>query len=183
MKRILAALFLALVVALVVASGVASAVPPHNFTAGGGKVVTKRFSDTQTTVEKFAFIAFSAHAIGSTTEARNGHFVYHDTTTTPSGTFEFELKGSINCVLWSGNHAAFSGLIKKSTASPTASPILGDVEGQHAFFAVADNDSIGTPDQFGFFGTDPRRCPHLYDPFVSIPPITRGNILVSGAAQ
>jgi hypothetical protein len=177
MKRILAALFLALVVALVVASGVASAAPPHNFTAGGGKVVTNA-SDTRTTVEKFAFIAFSAHAIGSTTEARNGHFVYHYTTTTPSGTFEFELKGSINCVLWSGNHAAFSGLIKKSTGSP----ILGDVEGQHAFFAVADNDSIGTPDQFGFFGTDPRRCPHLYDPW-NLPPITRGNILVSNAAQ
>jgi hypothetical protein len=77
MKRILAALFLALVVALVGTIGVASADPPHNFTTGGGKVVVTLIPDS-TRVEKFAF---SAHAIGSTTGARNGHYVYEQTQT------------------------------------------------------------------------------------------------------
>jgi hypothetical protein len=78
MKRILAALFLALVVALVGPIGVAGADPPHDFTTGGGKVVVTLIPDSQTMVEKFAF---SAHAIGSTTGARNGHYVYEQTQT------------------------------------------------------------------------------------------------------
>jgi hypothetical protein len=104
MKRLLGALFLALVVALVVPIGVAGADPPHDFTTGGGKVVTTR-SDSTTLEEKFAFSAHHKGDSSSTTVARNGHYVYHRTFTSSDGTIlgSVVLKGSVDCVLVSGN--------------------------------------------------------------------------------
>jgi hypothetical protein len=182
MKRILAALFLALVVALVGPIGVAGADPPHDFTTGGGKVVTTR-SDSTTLEEKFAFSAHHEGDSSSTTVARNGHFVYQQTVTLSDGTIgEFDIKGSVDCVLVSGNQAAFSGPIEKSKSSNNvpAPPV-----GAQAFFAVADNDSIGTPDQFSFLGFQDRLPPQpcfLPDPDeFPFTPITSGNILVNDA--
>jgi hypothetical protein len=166
MKRILAALFLALVVALVGTIGVASAAPPHNFTTGGGKVVTTLIPDS-TQVEKFAF---SAHAIGSTTGARNGHFVYEQTLTEPA--VRLELKGSVACVRVEGNRASFSGLIEKASSSDPDGP---DLVGSFANFNVADN-----PDQFLFGGIS-------MSPTCGIPlqgnPLTSGNIVVNNAQE
>jgi hypothetical protein len=169
MKRILAALFLALVVALVGTIGVASAAPPHNFTTGGGKVVTTLIPDS-TQVEKFAF---SAHAIGSTTGARNGHFVYEQTLTEPA--VRLELKGSVACVRVEGNRASFSGLIEKSKTNP-------NLVGSFASFNVVDNDQPpgngADPDQFLFGGISG-------SPTCGIPlegnPLTSGNIVVNDA--
>ena len=167
MKRILAALFVALGVALVGTIGVASAAPPHNFTTGGGKVVTTLIPDS-TQVEKFAF---SAHAIGSTTAARNGHFVYEQTLTFSTGsTRTLELKGRVACVRVEGNRASFSGLIEKASSSD---PDDTDLVGSFANFDVADN-----PDQFLFAGTS-------MSPTCGIPlagnPLTSGNIVVNNA--
>jgi hypothetical protein len=121
MKRLLSALFLALVVALVGPIGVAGADPPHDFTTGGGKVVTTAGSgsDSLTIEEKFAFSAHHEDDSSSTTVARNGHYVYHRTVTTSEGTIldelSFDLKGSVDCVRVSGNQAAFSRPIEKSS--------------------------------------------------------------------
>jgi hypothetical protein len=175
MKRILAALFLALVVALVGTIGVASADPPHDFTTGGGKVV--ELSADTTRVDKFAFSAHDEDDSDLTTAARNGHYVYQLTVTTPTSTVKLDLKGSVDCVLVSGNQAAFSGPIEKSSNEDLV-PV-----GAQAFFAVADNDSTGTPDQFSFLGFQdllpPQPC------FVPGPEfftsITSGNILVNDA--
>jgi hypothetical protein len=165
MKRLLAALFLALVVALVGTIGVASADPPHNFTTGGGKVVVTLIPDI-TRVEKFAF---SAHAIGSTTGARNGHYVYEQTQTFPDvpQTVRLELKGSVDCVRVVGNGASFVGRIEKSNDP--------NLVGSFANFDVADN-----PDQFLFAGIS-------MSPTCGIPvpgnPLTSGNIVVNNAQE
>jgi hypothetical protein len=170
MKRTLAALFLALVVALVGTIGVAGAKPPHNFTTGGGKVVTTLIPDS-TGVEKFAF---SAHAIGSTTVARNGHFVYEQTLTQP--VVRLELKGRVACVRVVENGASFVGLIEKSNES--------NLVGSFASFYVVDNDQPhgngADPDQFLFGGI-------LGSPTCSLPgpgnPLNSGNIVVNNAQQ
>jgi hypothetical protein len=170
MKRILAALFLALVVALVGTIGVASAAPPHDFTTGGGKVVTT-FTPDSTRVEKFAF---SAHAIGSTTGAR-GHYVYEETHTFPEVplTVRLELKGSVDCVRVVDNGASFSGRIEK-----TNDPSL---VGSFAIFDVVDNDQPrgngADPDQFLFGGTSASSTCHP----IPLPgnPLSSGNIVVN----
>jgi hypothetical protein len=168
MKRILAALFLALVVALVGTIGVASADPPHNFTTGGGKVVVTFIPDS-TRVEKFAF---SAHAIGSTTGARNGHYVYEQTQTQP--TVRLELKGSVDCVRVEDNRASFVGPIEKSNVS--------NLVGSFANFNVVDNDqppgSGADPDQFLFGGIS-----SISNCGIPLPgnPLTSGNIVVNNA--
>jgi hypothetical protein len=172
MKRILAALFLALVVALVGTIGVASAAPPHNFTTGGGKVVVPLTPDS-TRVEKFAF---SAHAIGSTTVARNGHYVYERTTTfTPTLSTTSEIKGSVDCVRVVGNSAHFVGLIEKS--NDPDNPV-----GLFANFDVVDNDQPpGTgadPDEFTFSGTSSSATCGLP---LRGNPLTSGNIVVNNA--
>jgi hypothetical protein len=172
MKRMLAALFLALVVALLGTIGVASAGPPHNFTTGGGKVVVTLIPDS-TRVEKFAF---SAHAIGSTTAARNGHYVYEQTQTFTEvpPTVRLELKGSVDCVRVEDNRASFVGSIQKSNRS--------NLVGSFAYFDVVDNDQPpgngADPDQFLFGGTSSiSTC--------GIPlegnPLTSGNIVVNNA--
>ena len=169
MKRLFPALFLGLVVALVGASGVASADPPNDFTTGGGKL--ERTQGARTIEEKFAFSAHDEDDSVSTTAARNGHYVYEQTITTPMSTSEFDLKGSVDCVRVSGNQAGFSGLIEKSSNNPS-------LEGLRAFFSVADNDSIGTPDEFRFIGVSASTLPCILSPSA---PITSGNILVSDA--
>jgi hypothetical protein len=172
MKRLLAALFLALVGALVGTIGVASADPPHNFTTGGGKVVVTLIPDS-TRVEKFAF---SAHAIGSTTGARNGHYVYEQTTTfTPTLSTTLEIKGSVDCVRVEGNRAHFVGPIEKS--NDPNNPV-----GLFANFDVADNDpphgTGAAPDQFLFSGTSSSATCGI--PFAGNP-LTSGNIVVNNA--
>jgi hypothetical protein len=147
MKRLLAALFLALVVALVGASGVASADPPNDFTTGGGKVEETTAPET-TSVEKFAFSAHDEDATGPTTGARNGHYVYERTITSPTSSTTVEVKGSVDCVWVQGRSAFFGGPIEK-TNNP-------DLVGWFAYFDVTDNDQPpfnGTaPDQFGLAG-------------------------------
>ena len=175
MKRLLAALFLALVVALVVASGVASADPPNDFTTGGGKIEST--AGVATIEEKFGFSAHDEDNSPSTSAARNGHYVYQRTVTTPSGTSEFDLKGSVDCVVVSGTQAFFSGPIKKSS-NP-------NLEGFNAAFFVVDNDppplNGADPDQFRLAGFSP--VPRLCT--LDLPTagnfITSGNILVSDA--
>src|SRR5215207_626366 len=168
MKRILAALFLALVVALVGTIGVASADPPHNFTTGGGKVVVTFIPDS-TRVEKFAF---SAHANGSTTGARNGHYVYEQTQTQPAVTLE--LKGRVDCVRVEDNRASFVGSIEKSNDRRLV--------GSFASFNVVDNDQPtgngADPDQFLFGGTS-----SISNCGLPLPgnPLTSGNIVVNNA--
>jgi hypothetical protein len=171
MKRILAALFLALVVALVGTIGVASADPPHDFTTGGGKVVVTLIPDS-TRVEKFAFSAHDEDAIGPTTGACNGHYVYEQTQTQPK--VRLELKGSVDCVWVEDNRAYFGGPIEKSN-----DPRL---VGLFAYFDVVDNDQPpgngADPDQFLFGGTSSiSTC--------GIPlegnPLTSGNIVVNNA--
>jgi hypothetical protein len=168
MKRILAALFLALVVALVGTIGVASAGPPHNFTTGGGKVVVTFIPDS-TRVDKFAF---SAHAIGSTTGARNGHYVYEQTQTQPA--VRLELKGRVDCVRVEDNRASFVGPIEKSNDC--------NLVGLFAYFNVVDNDQLpgngADPDQFLFGGT-----PSISNCGLPLPgnPLTSGNIVVNNA--
>jgi hypothetical protein len=180
MKRLFTALFLGLVVALVGPIGVAGADPPHDFTTGGGTAVTTS-SDSTTLEEKFAFSAHHEGDSSSTTVARNGHYVYHRTATLSDGTIgEFDIKGSVDCLVVSGNQAGFSGPIEKSKSSNNvpALPV-----GAQAFFAVADNESIGKPDQFSFLGFQDRLPPQPC--FVPEPefftPITSGNILVNDA--
>jgi hypothetical protein len=171
MKRIFAALFLGLVVALVVAaSGVASADPPNDFTTGAGKI--ERTQGPSTVEEKFAFSAYDEDDSPSTQAARNGHFAYEFTQFTATSLLtELDIKGSVDCVVVDGNHAAFSGPIKKSSSNP-------ELEGQHAYFSVVDNDSTGMPDQFLFHGIHfPLPC----DGFPEAQDITSGNILVSDA--
>jgi hypothetical protein len=145
---------------------VAGTNPPHNFTTGGGKVVTTLIPES-TQVDKFAF---SAHAIGSTTEARNGHFVYEQTLTEPA--VRLELKGSVACVRVEGNRASFSGLIEKFSSSDPDDP---DLVGSFANFDVADN-----PDQFLFASIS-------QSPTCGIPlegnPLTSGNIVVNNAQE
>ena len=168
MKRMLAALFLALVVALVGTVGVASADPPHNFTTGGGKVAVTLIPDS-TRVEKFAF---SAHAIGSTTGARNGHYVYEQTQTQP--TVRLELEGSVDCVRVVDYRASFVGPIEKSN--------VPNLVGLFANFDVVDNDQPpgngADPDQFLFAGTSSISTCGLPLPGN---PLTRGNIVVNNA--
>jgi hypothetical protein len=167
MKRLFAALFLALLGALVGASGVAGATSPNDFTTGGGKV--ERTSGSATIEEKFAFSAHDEDDSASTTAARNGHFVYQRTITSPLSTSKLDLKGSVDCVRVIGNRAGFSGPVEKST-NP-------DFEGLHALFTVVDNDSMGTADEFRHLGFSSQPiC------LVSVAlPITSGNILVSDA--
>jgi hypothetical protein len=172
MKRILAALFLALVVALVGTIGVASADPPHNFTTGGGKVEVTLIPDS-TRVEKFAF---SAHAIGSTTGARNGHYVYEQTQTFTEVplTVRLELKGSVVCVRVEDNRASFVGRIEKSNDP--------NLVGSFANFDVVDNDQPpgngADPDQFLFAGIS-----SISNCGIPLPgnPLTSGNIVVNNA--
>jgi hypothetical protein len=173
MKRLLAALFVALVVALVGAIGVASADPPHNFTTGGGKVVVTLIPDI-TRMEKFAF---NAHAIGSTTGARNGHYVYEQTQTFPDvpQTVRLELKGRVDCVRVVGNGASFVGRIEKSKTTP-------NLVGSFANFDVVDNDQPpgngADPDQFLFAGISSISNCGL--PLAGNP-LTSGNIVVNNA--
>jgi hypothetical protein len=171
MKRLFPALFLALVVALVVASGVASADPPNDFTTGAGKA-ERTVGPSLHLEEKFAFSAYDEDDSDLTSAARNGHFVYQ-VTLSRGGTIlnELDLKGSVDCVLVSGNQAAFSGPIEKSSSDPQQ-------EGAIAHFTVFDNDNMG-PDRFRFLGdSGAATCP--LDPIVAFP-ITSGNILVSDA--
>jgi|SRR5215211_1736262 len=172
MKRILAALFVALVVALLGTIGVASAKPPHNFTTGAGKVEVT-FPDQGNWVEKFAF---SAHAIGSTTAARNGHYVYEQTRTFATGsTTTLELKGSVDCVWVEENRVYFGGPIKKSNDP--------NLVGGFANFDVVDNDQPhgngADPDEFLFAGTSSISI--CVPPLLAGNPLTSGNIVVNNA--
>jgi hypothetical protein len=177
MKRLLAALFLALVGALVVASGVASADPPNDFTTGAGKI--ERTQEGSTIEEKFAFSAPDEDAIGGpTSTARNGHYVYERTITSPTETTQtLELKGDVDCVWVEDNRAFFGGPIEKSN-EPT-------FVGRFAYFDAVDNDqpagNIGTgsgPDQFQNEFTSPRST--CLFPLIGRP-ITSGNIVVNDA--
>jgi hypothetical protein len=183
MMRLIAALFLGLVGALVGASGVASADPPNDFATGAGKIERTLGPPTSPTQieEKFAFSAHDEDAIGgATSPARNGHFVYERTFTSPTGSSTtLEVKGSISCVWVEGNQASFNGLVEKSN-DPT-------LEGVFARFRVVDNDQPpvngAAPDQLAQVGFT--RNPSCLFPS-SVPPsanIISGNILVNDAQQ
>jgi hypothetical protein len=168
MKRLFAVLFVALVVALVGAIGVAGADPPNDFTSGAGKI--ERTAGPGTLQEKFSFSAYDEDDSPLTQAARNGRFAYQFTSTSPL--VEFDIKGSVDCVVVEGNRANFSGPIERSSSDP-------NLEGSHAYFFVVDNDSMGEPDQFTFRGTRfPMPCDGLGEPAEHI---TSGNILVSDA--
>jgi hypothetical protein len=178
MKRLLAALFLGLVVALVVASGVASADPPNDSATGAGEL-EQTLSDGTTIENKFAFSAYDEDAIGGdSSTARNGHFVYEETITLPTGsTTTLELKGSVSCVWVEGNRAFFNGPIEKSNEPR--------FEGRFAQFDVVDNDQPpgngADPDQF-VFETPPSFVSTCHVPLdIANFPITSGNIVVNDA--
>jgi hypothetical protein len=168
MKRLFAVLFVALLVALVGAIGVAGADPPNDFTTGAGKI--ERTAGPATLKEKFSFSAYDEDDTPTTQAARNGRFAYQFTSTSPLS--EFDIKGSVDCVVVKDNRANFSGPIEKSSSNP-------ELEGVHAYFLVVDNDSMGEPDQFRFLGSRfPMPCDNLAE---EAEDITSGNILVSDA--
>jgi hypothetical protein len=147
---------------------VASADPPNDVTNGGGKIDR---TELGTIVEQFAFRASDEDDSDLTTAARDGHFVYKRTGSSPIVKSNFDLKGSVDCLRVSGNLAVFSGPIEHSSSNP-------DLEGQQVRFTVVDNDSMGTPDQFSFLFTPESMSCFIQD---ETNPITSGNIVVSDA--
>jgi hypothetical protein len=122
--------------------------------------------------QKFAFSAHDEDAIGPTPGARNGHYVFDQTVTTPTASTSLELKGRVDCVWVEGHRAFFGGPIEKSS-----NPAF---EGRFAYFDVADNDQPpvngATPDQFRLriTASPTSRC---FPPIAGFP-ITSGNIVV-----